>query len=287
MKNRILKLGVVLALVAVLVMPATVVYAETGSVTVTGGTLSVTPAAISLAATELTGVDLTAASAYTENTWTAKDPVGTGAGWNLTIISTNFVNQNEVQTITITGTPAGGTFTLTYSGNTTAAIAFDATSADVVTALELLENIEDVTATGGALPGTAVVVTFVDPTGNLPMMTATSSLTGGSSPAIAITETTKGKGIDISASDQNFKIQLADDTDHIVVVAGNARPTSSVTSLTAITTTGGSPVKFASAAVDTGMGTYTLKPNFTLAIPAETYAGAYTATFTVTINSGP
>jgi hypothetical protein len=43
----------------------------------------------------------------------------------------------------------------------------------------------------------------------------------------------------------------------------------------------------ASAAVDTGMGAYDLTPTFQLLVPAGTYAGAYTATFTVSILSSP
>jgi hypothetical protein len=45
---------------------------------------------------------------------------------------------NEVQRITITGTPTGGTFTLTFQGNTTAPIAYNASAATVVAALEAL-----------------------------------------------------------------------------------------------------------------------------------------------------
>ncbi len=74
---------------------------------------------------------------------------------------------------------------------------------------------------------------------------------------------------------------------NITFTDGNTKPTSSVTSLTNIPETGGSALKFASAAVDAGMGTYTIKPNFELEVPAETFAGTYTATFTVAIVSGP
>lgn len=109
---------------------------------------------------------------------------------------------SEVQTITITGTPTGGTFTLTYNGQTTASIAYNATSSAVVTALTALSNIGagGVTATGGALPGSAVVVTFAGGLANAshPLMTATGSFTGGSTPAVAVTETTPG-GFDITA----------------------------------------------------------------------------------------
>ena len=102
----------------------------------------------------------------------------------------------EVQRITITGTPTGGTFTLTFDGQTTGSIAYNAVAADVVTALNALSNINpgDVTATGGPLPGSAVDVTFVGQYEgvNVPQMTATSSLTGGTTPAVAVTPVTQG-----------------------------------------------------------------------------------------------
>lgn len=102
---------------------------------------------------------------------------------------------DEQQTITITGTPAGGTFTLTFRGYTTAAIAYNAASADVVTAIGTI-GIGGVTASGGPLPGTPVVLTFAGQLGgqSVPLITATASLTGGTTPAIAITRTTAGFG---------------------------------------------------------------------------------------------
>jgi hypothetical protein len=98
----------------------------------------------------------------------------------------------EVQTVTVTGVPTGGTFTLTYSGQTTAPIAYNATAATVRTALEALSNLNpgDITTSGGPLPGTPVTVSFVE--GNVVQMTATGSFTGGTSPAVAVTTTTPG-----------------------------------------------------------------------------------------------
>ena len=101
----------------------------------------------------------------------------------------------ETQTITITGTPTGGTFTLTFGGQTTAAIAYNASAATVETALEALSSIGsgNVSCTGGALPGTAVICDFTggDLAGSIPaLMTSTDSLTGGVTPASAITEDT-------------------------------------------------------------------------------------------------
>lgn len=106
---------------------------------------------------------------------------------------------SEQQTVTITGSPTGGTFTLTYAGQTTAAIAYNATAAAVRSALEALSNINvgEVTVTGGPGPDTPYVVTF---SGNLagedvPQMTASgASLTGGDTPAVGVTTTTAGGG---------------------------------------------------------------------------------------------
>lgn len=102
---------------------------------------------------------------------------------------------SEVISIATTGTPTGGSFTLTYNGFTTSAIAYNATSAAIKTALEALPGIAlgDIAVSGGPLP-TAVVVTFQ---GNLAgqdigAFTVTSSLTGGSSPTATVTVTTPG-----------------------------------------------------------------------------------------------
>jgi hypothetical protein len=55
----------------------------------------------------------------------------------------------ESDTVTITGSPTGGTWTLTYGGNTTAALAIGATNAQVQTALNALAGVA-VTVTGSA-----------------------------------------------------------------------------------------------------------------------------------------
>lgn len=103
---------------------------------------------------------------------------------------------NEVQTITITGTPTGGTFTLTFDGETTSAIAYNAAATAVRAALLALSNIgaNDVTVSGGPGPGSPYVATFAGgyANSNVPAMTATSSLTGGTTPAVAVTTTTAG-----------------------------------------------------------------------------------------------
>lgn len=96
----------------------------------------------------------------------------------------------EVQTVTISGSPTGGTFTLTIAGQTTDAIAYNATAAAVQTALNKLDGV-NVTV---SLATNVYTVTFREPVGNVAQLTATSSLTGGSSPAVTPATTTPGAG---------------------------------------------------------------------------------------------
>lgn len=104
---------------------------------------------------------------------------------------------DEVQTLTVTGTPTGGTFKLTFNGSETGTIAYNAAAAAVQTALEALDNVPpgSIVASGGALPGASVVLTFADVWGDQdvsPITVTSKAFTGGTSPNAAIVETTKG-----------------------------------------------------------------------------------------------
>lgn len=103
---------------------------------------------------------------------------------------------DEVQTVTISGTPTGGAFTLTFGGQTTQALPYNATAAQVSRALEDLASIGwgNVLVTGGPGPGTPYVVTFLHDLGsqNVALMTAANTFTGGTTPAVAVAETTPG-----------------------------------------------------------------------------------------------
>ncbi|WP_203236862.1 hypothetical protein [Nocardia panacis] len=100
---------------------------------------------------------------------------------------------NEKQTITVAGTPTGGTLTLTYKGQTTAGIAFNAASTAVKSALESLATIGtgnvDVTGTGPYVVEFKGTLAGMD----LPLMTASGAgLTGGTSPTVTVAEMVKG-----------------------------------------------------------------------------------------------
>ena len=183
------KLAGLFAAMSLVVLTAGVAYAETATMTVSAGTLSVSAANVTLSGVTLDGTDQTSTSASGANSWSAQDSRGSGAGWHLTIDSTDF--------------------------------------------------------TSGV------------------------------------------KTIDISAADQEFKIQLT--SGNIGVTAGNAAPTTSAATLTLIPTAPATALTFASAALNAGMGSYTLNPNFELEVPAETFVstGTYTATITVTAVTAP
>jgi hypothetical protein len=105
---------------------------------------------------------------------------------------------NEVQLVTVTGSPTGGTFTLSYAGQTTAGIAYNASAAAVQSALTALSTIGsgNVGVTGSA--GGPYTVTFK---GDLSGMDAAqltasgASLTGGTSPAVNAATSTTGNAL--------------------------------------------------------------------------------------------
>lgn len=102
---------------------------------------------------------------------------------------------NEVQLVTITGTPTGGTFTLSYAGQTTAGIVYNAAATAVQTALLALSSIGtgNVVVTGAV--GGPYTVTFQGTLAgtDVAQMTANSSgLTGGTTPTVTVTTVTPG-----------------------------------------------------------------------------------------------
>lgn len=182
-----------------------------GNVSVTGGILGTNPVVIkfigALAGQNVSAITLGIGSlttATTANTYV----VTTTQGFNN--------NTNEVQSIIGTGATSG-TFTLSFNGNTTTAIAYNASAATVQTALLALPGMAtgDVVATGGALPSTAVVLTFGGQFAgqNVPQVIVNSSTTVA--PIVASTTT-----------------QGVDGNDVLTLVTNNARQTCVLSSAT-------------------------------------------------------
>jgi RHS repeat-associated protein len=107
---------------------------------------------------------------------------------------TSYAGDN-VQQVTLTGNPTGGTFTLTFGGQTTSAIAYNASAATVQSALQALSSIGSGNALVGNPTGSAWIVRFAGTKAGAPQAAITgngSGLTGGTSPSVSITATSLG-----------------------------------------------------------------------------------------------
>lgn len=124
------------------------------------------------------------------------------SGWfTLTYNGQTTLAYPDVQTITMNGTVTAGTFTLTFNGQTTANINWNDDSATIQTRLVALSSIGagGVTCIGGPLPDNPVIVTFAGSRANQlqPAMTHTDTLTGGGA---SISHTTPGAGLTYAAT---------------------------------------------------------------------------------------
>jgi hypothetical protein len=164
-----------------------------GNVTCAGGPLPGTAVTITFAGSLAAGPQpliAVAANTLTGGTTPAPAIANTTTG----------VATADVQTLSLAGGPTAGTFTLTFQGQTTAGIPWNATSAQVQAALSdlLAVGTGNVTCTGGPLPGANVVITFAGQLapGPQPVITGTATgLIGPGSPAVAVAHTTTGRGV--------------------------------------------------------------------------------------------
>lgn len=120
---------------------------------------------------------------------------GTDHTPNVTLDISLFVASatNEVQTVTIGGGASGGTFPLTFNGQTASGIAWNASTSAVRSALEALSTIGAGNVSVSGSPG-SWNVTFQGALAgtNVPQMTTSAaSLTGGT-PTAAVTTPTSG-----------------------------------------------------------------------------------------------
>lgn len=99
---------------------------------------------------------------------------------------------SAVQSIAITGSPTGGTFTFTFAGQTTSALPYNVTAGALQTALQALPafGAGNVAVTGSG----PFTVTWQNDLATTPIATLTtvSSLTGGTSPAVTVVSLVDG-----------------------------------------------------------------------------------------------
>lgn len=96
---------------------------------------------------------------------------------------------HRVQTVTVTGSPTGGTFTLTGNGATTGTIAYNAASSTVQTAVRTLGGDFSAATVSGSAGGPYTVTLNQGAAGPAPLALGTNSLTGGTSPSVTIAAT--------------------------------------------------------------------------------------------------
>lgn len=139
---------------------------------------------------------------------------------------------SEVQTLTIGGTPTGGTFKITYDGKQTAAITWSSTNTTLVsnidTALEALSNIGTgniTTAVGTMTAGIGTItLTFAGTLAKKAvntMVVSNNSMTG-TSPTAAITETTPG--VDSTGRSAGIGALLHDTTNGKLYITTSTNP---------------------------------------------------------------
>lgn len=111
-------------------------------------------------------------------------------------MTTTVSPQNEKQTVKINNNPTSGTFTLTYDGQTTSAIAYNASNATIVSALEALSNIGvgDVAVTGGPLPNRTITIEFKGALAgtNVVQLTSNAASLGTTTSNLTVSRTTAG-----------------------------------------------------------------------------------------------
>jgi PKD repeat protein/type 1 glutamine amidotransferase len=107
----------------------------------------------------------------------------------------NDMKTDESQTVRVNNA-TGGTFTLTFNGQTTAPLAFNATAAQIQAAVEGLSNVGagNAAATGGPVNTANVTVSFRGALSqtDVSQITADASALTGSSPAVAVATTQPG-----------------------------------------------------------------------------------------------
>lgn len=114
---------------------------------------------------------------------------------DMLLVITSHGGFNEVQVITISGTPTGGVWRVRYGDQTTAPLAYNISAANLQVALRALSSINGAHVTVTGSDGGPYTCTF---SGDLAatelsvMTTDDSGLTGGTSPSIAVSVSTLG-----------------------------------------------------------------------------------------------
>ena len=258
---------------------------STGTLSLTGGSLSMS----GLASFTTTSTSLSGGSHATPmNNATWADSTGSGAGWNGTVAVTQFIDQGAWSQTSGTTTALSSTSSGAYTGSAGAgSITVTVTQAlDTTASTTLTYSYSDVetgvttTGSGTATKGTAatlmngLTITFAALTAYPQNATyeskfgilGTSALALNTGQATVAASGTTSGGSNLPVLQNNG----------ITVTAGGPSTYSTT------------PIKFISAAVNTGMGTFSVTPGATITWdPNNVWPASYTASLQYNIVSGP
>jgi len=193
------------------------------------------------------------------------------------LVTTTSYSTDAVQDVTLTGSPTGGTFTLSFGGDTTSAIAYNASAATVQSTLAALTSIGSGNVAVIAAPGGGWEVRFTGTLANTYQVALTadgSGLTGGTSPSMSVATISYGgdAGNAAQVTDPAGRVTrtytdalgrtvrtVQDFTDGVVTNSSNATTgytynSAGMTSLTAYLTNGGVQTTGYVYGVTTGTG---------------------------------
>ena len=115
--------------------------------------------------------------------------IGVPAYYNRGVSGLYTRSGHRVQVVTVTGSPTGGTFTLTGNNTVTGTIAYNASAATVQTAIRLLGGDFNFATVSGSAGGPYTVTLNAGAAGPLPLALGTNALTGGTSPSVTVAAT--------------------------------------------------------------------------------------------------
>lgn len=157
---------------------------------------------------------------------------GVPAHGALTLATANVANHGELQTLTMDAAAIDGTFTLSFGGETTTDLAYDASTATIDSALEALTTIGTggVTVGGDTLAsGSPTTFTFLATAGDVAMLTADFSVLGATAEVQTLT-------IDSSATAGTFTLTYEEEeTSAIAYDASTATVQAALEALTGVT----------------------------------------------------
>lgn len=247
---------------------------STETLTVTAGSLSVSN---TNAATITAAVDASGTGALPSAVWA--DTTGSGDGWQGSVAATDLVytgtwvassGSTALTTDTsapFTGVSDGVTYTVTVTGSGT----FSYTSTDA----------NDASGTGTFTAGTAAAVGTKGLTITLPSTTSgTYTIQAGTQNASAIV-------LADGASNTSATIAAVTGTTSAAPTFVSANNGSTIQGGGTASTDYGTAVTFLSAALNQGMGQYTVSPGATVTADMNSFAANYVGNIQYTISSGP